>query len=47
MTRKEYFEALGRLNDRYMFEQDMTNEEYLQLRKAIEIIYLKTIYKKQ
>lgn len=47
MTKKEFDEAIGRLNDRYMYEQDMTNDVYLQLRKTIETAYLKSLYKKK
>ncbi len=47
MTEKEYQEAIGRLDDRYMFEQDMTNELYLKLRQTIETSYLNSIYKKK
>lgn len=42
MTKKEYDMAISRLNDRYLFESTMTNEYYLQQKKAIEIEYLKT-----
>ena len=44
MNQKEYQEALGRLSDRYMFDQTMTNAEYLLQKKHIETTYLKTIY---
>ena len=47
MTKKEFDEALSRLNDRYKNEQDMTNELYLQLRKTIETTYLKSLYNKK
>jgi hypothetical protein len=46
MTKKEFDEAISRLNDRYLLE-NMTNELYLQLRKTIETTYLKSLYKKQ
>ncbi len=46
MTKKEFDEAMSRLNDRYLFE-NMTNELYLQHRKAIETTYLKSLYKKK
>ena len=45
MTEKQYHQALADLSDRYLFE-NMTNREYAEQRKAIEIAYLKTIYKK-
>ena len=44
MTEKEYNAAMSRLNDRYLMESTMTNEEYLRDKKAIEIKYLKTKY---
>ena len=44
MNQKEYHEALGRLSDQYMFDQTMTNAEYLQQKNKIETTYLKTIY---
>ena len=44
MTEKEYNAAMSRLNDRYLMESTMTNEEYLRDKKAIEIEYLKTKY---
>ena len=47
MTKKDYDEAICWLNNRYMFEQDMTNEVYLLLRKTIETTYLKSIYNKK
>ena len=46
MTKKEFDEAISRVNDRYLFE-NMTNELYLQHRKTIETTYLKSLYKKQ
>jgi len=46
MTKKEFDEAMSRLNDRYL-KENMTNELYLQLRKTIETTYLKSLYKKQ
>ena len=46
MTKKEYYEALGNLFDRYLFE-NMTNKEYVKQRKAIETTYLKSIYNKE
>tara|TARA_R100001480_G_C4637776_1_gene168898 strand:+ start:371 stop:511 length:141 start_codon:yes stop_codon:yes gene_type:complete len=46
MTKKEYYEALGNLFDRYLFE-NMKNEEYVKQRRAIETTYLKSLYKKQ
>ena len=33
---------MSRLNDRYLMESTMTNEDYLRDKKAIEIKYLKT-----
>ena len=47
MTQKEYHEALGRLSDQYMFDETMTNAEYLRKKNLIETTYLKTIYKKK
>ena len=47
MTKKEFDEAMSWLNDRFMFEQDMTKEVYLLLRKTIETTYLKSLYKKK
>jgi len=47
MNQKEYHEALGRLSDQYMFDETMTNAEYLRKKNLIETTYLKTIYKKQ
>ena len=46
MTKKEFDEAMSRLNDLYLSE-NMTNELYLQLRKTIETTYLKSLYKKK
>jgi hypothetical protein len=45
MTEEQYYQALANLSDRYLFE-NMTNREYAEQRKAIEIAYLKTIYNK-
>ena len=45
MTEKEYYQALAKLSDRYLFE-NMSNKEYVEQRNAIENNYLKTIYKK-
>ena len=45
MTEEQYYQALANLSDRYLFE-NMTNREYAEQRKAIEITYLKTIYNK-
>ena len=47
MNLKEYHEALGKLSDRYMFDQSMTNAEYLLQKKEIETTYLKSIYNPQ
>ena len=47
MNQKEYHEALGNLSDQYMFDQTMTNAEYLLQKKHIETIYLKSIYNPQ
>ena len=47
MNYKEYHEALGRLSDQYMFDQSMTNAEYLLQKKEIEITYLKSTYNPQ
>tara|TARA_R100001443_G_scaffold33042_1_gene47042 strand:- start:330 stop:470 length:141 start_codon:yes stop_codon:yes gene_type:complete len=44
MTKKEYNAAISRLNDRYLFESTMTNEDYLRDKKAIEIKYLRSKY---
>tara|TARA_R100001509_G_C4759231_1_gene179104 strand:- start:308 stop:454 length:147 start_codon:yes stop_codon:yes gene_type:complete len=46
MTEKEFKEALARLHDRYLFESQMTSENYLQQEKAIQTAYLNTLYKK-
>ena len=45
MTQKQYYQALAKLSDRYFLE-NMSNKEYAEQRKAIEINYLKTIYNK-
>ena len=42
MNQQEYDAAMSRLNDRYLMESTMTNENYLRDKKAIEIEYLKT-----
>ena len=42
---KDYFQALAKLSDRYLFE-NMTNKDYVEERNAIETNYLKTIYSK-
>tara|TARA_Y100000401_G_scaffold99938_1_gene88549 strand:- start:182 stop:328 length:147 start_codon:yes stop_codon:yes gene_type:complete len=42
LNQKEYDAAISRLNDRYLIESTMTNEDYLRDKKAIEIEYLKT-----
>jgi hypothetical protein len=42
---KDYFQALAKLSDRYLFE-NMTNRDYVEQRNAIETDYLKTIYNK-
>jgi len=42
LNQKEYDMAISRLNDRYLFESTMTNEHYLQQKKAIEIEFLKS-----
>jgi len=42
LNQKEYDMAISRLNDRYLFESTMTNEYYLQQKKAIEIEFLKS-----
>jgi len=44
MNQKEYNEALGRLNDQYMFDETMSNAEYLRQKKQIETTYLRSIY---
>ena len=46
MTKKEFDESISMINDRYLLE-NMTNELYLQHRKAIETTYLKSIYNKK
>jgi len=45
MTKKQYYQALADLSDRYLFE-NMSNKEYVEQRNAIETNYLKTIYNK-
>ena len=45
MTEKEYYQALAKLSDRYLFE-NMSNKEYEEQRNAIETAYLRTIYNK-
>ena len=45
MTQKQYYQALAKLSDRYLFE-NMSNKEYVEQRNAIETNYLKTIYNK-
>tara|TARA_A100001515_G_scaffold111136_1_gene92197 strand:+ start:283 stop:426 length:144 start_codon:yes stop_codon:yes gene_type:complete len=45
MTQKQYYQALAKLSDRYLFE-NMSNKEYAEQRNAIETAYLKTIYNK-
>ena len=42
MNQQEYDAAMSRLNDQYLIESTMTNEDYLRDKKAIEIKYLKT-----
>ena len=42
MTEQEYDMSMYQLNDRYLKESTMTNEDYLRDKKAIEIEYLKT-----
>ena len=42
MNQKEYEMAMSRLNDRWLIESTMTENDYLQNKKAIEIEYLKT-----
>ena len=42
MNQQEYDAAMSRLNDRYLKESTMTNEDYLRDKKAIELEYLKT-----
>ena len=44
MTEKEYDAAMSRLNDRYLMESTMTNEDYLRDKKAIELEYLRSKY---
>tara|TARA_R100000322_G_scaffold110451_1_gene70594 strand:+ start:102 stop:242 length:141 start_codon:yes stop_codon:yes gene_type:complete len=44
MTEKEYNTAMSRLNDRYLMESTMTNEDYLRDKKAIELKYLRSKY---
>ena len=44
MTKKEYDMAMCQLNDRYLKESTMTNEDYLQDKKAIELKYLRSKY---
>lgn len=44
MTEKEYDAAMSRLNDRYLMESTMTNEDYLRDKKAIELKYLRSKY---
>ena len=44
MNQKEYYEALGKLSDQYMFDQTMTNAEYLRQKNIIETTYLRSIY---
>ena len=44
MNQKEYHEALGRLSDLYMFDETMTNAEYLRQKNNIETTYLRSIY---
>ena len=44
MTEKEYDMAMCQLNDRYLKESTMTNEDYLRDKKAIEIKYLRSKY---
>ena len=45
MTEKQYYRALAKLSDRYLFE-NMSNKEYVEQKNAIETAYLKTIYTK-
>tara|TARA_Y100001937_G_scaffold21981_1_gene31119 strand:- start:174 stop:320 length:147 start_codon:yes stop_codon:yes gene_type:complete len=42
LNQKEYEMAMSRLNDRWLIESTMTENDYLQNKKAIEIEYLKT-----
>ena len=44
MNQQEYDAAMSRLNDRYLMESTMTNEDYLLDKKAIELEYLRTKY---
>ena len=44
MNQKEYDAAMSRLNDRYLMESTMTNEDYLRDKKAIELKYLGSKY---
>ena len=44
MNKKEYHAAMSRLNDRYLMESTMTNEDYLRDKKAIELKYLRSKY---
>tara|TARA_R100001086_G_scaffold139116_1_gene72925 strand:+ start:93 stop:233 length:141 start_codon:yes stop_codon:yes gene_type:complete len=44
MTEKEFNMAMAQLNDRYLKESTMTNEDYLRDKKAIEIEYLRSKY---
>tara|TARA_R100001129_G_scaffold171682_1_gene141960 strand:+ start:642 stop:782 length:141 start_codon:yes stop_codon:yes gene_type:complete len=44
MTEKEYNAAMSQLNDRYLMESTMTNEDYLRDKKAIELKYLRSKY---
>lgn len=44
MNQQEYDAAMSRLNDRYLMESTMTNEDYLRDKKAIEIEYLRSKY---
>ena len=43
MTEKQYYRALAKLSDRYLFE-NMSNKEYVEQRSAIEVNYLRTLY---
>ena len=40
MNQQEYYEALGRLSDQYMFDETMTNAEYLRLKKTSKQLIL-------
>tara|TARA_R100001440_G_scaffold23553_1_gene38353 strand:+ start:5912 stop:6058 length:147 start_codon:yes stop_codon:yes gene_type:complete len=42
LNQKEYEMAMSQLNDRWLIESTMTENDYLQNKKAIEIEYLKT-----